>query len=135
MRLRVDDYLALDDETFRAAVLAELDAISLRASGIAVAKTVTPTPAPAAAGGAAEVRMDLSLLHFVQSIICNQVPKEWSKDELKLLTKASQALPVGTRDRYERIAEYLHQHGRTTYTRSAKVVLRSVQGGSDACRT
>lgn len=51
------------------------------------------------------------------------MPKEWTKEEQKMLNKAAKELPVGTRDRYEKIAEYMQVHGRTTYRRPVKVCI------------
>ena len=49
------------------------------------------------------------------------IPAEWTKEEVKMLFKACKELPVGTRDRYDRIADYIRTHCHTPYTRPTKV--------------
>lgn len=49
--------------------------------------------------------------------------KEWEDDEIKLLVKALKVIAVGTRDRWDVIANFIEEHSRGKYKRSGKEVL------------
>lgn len=49
--------------------------------------------------------------------------KEWCDDEIKLLVKAAQVIPIGTRDRWDVIANFIKEHSRGKYERTGKEVL------------
>lgn len=49
--------------------------------------------------------------------------KEWNDEEVKLLVKGAQVIPIGTRDRWDVIANFIKEHSRGKYNRSGKEVL------------
>ncbi len=52
-----------------------------------------------------------------------------------MLVKAVKELPAGTRERYEKIADYVQNHARTPYRRDAKVSLFTCSGAVLSCRS
>lgn len=51
------------------------------------------------------------------------VSAQWSDDEIKLLVKAVQIIPVGTRNRWEVIANFILEHSKGKFKRTEKEVL------------
>jgi DnaJ family protein C protein 2 len=49
--------------------------------------------------------------------------QEWTDEEVKLLVKGAQVIPMGTRDRWEVIANFIKEHSRGKYVRTGKEVL------------
>jgi DnaJ homolog subfamily C member 2 len=52
-----------------------------------------------------------------------QKAKEWSDEEIKLLVKGCKVIAVGTRDRWDVIANFIEEHSRGKYKRIGKEVL------------
>jgi DnaJ family protein C protein 2 len=48
---------------------------------------------------------------------------EWTDEEVKLLVKGAQVIPMGTRDRWDVIANFIKEHSRGKFVRTGKEVL------------
>lgn len=53
--------------------------------------------------------------------------KEWTDDEIKLLVKGAKIIAVGTRDRWDVIANFIEEHSRGKYKRTGKEVLNKTK--------
>ncbi len=53
--------------------------------------------------------------------------KEWCDDEVRLLVKGVKIIPVGTRDRWDVIANFIEEHSRGKFKRTGKEVLNKTK--------
>lgn len=57
------------------------------------------------------------------TVTATNVSAEWCDDEIKLLVKGVKVIPVGTRDRWDVVANFIEEHSRGKFKRTGKEVL------------
>ncbi len=53
--------------------------------------------------------------------------KDWCDDEVRLLVKGVKIIPVGTRDRWDVIANFIEEHSKGKFKRTGKEVLNKTK--------